>query len=395
MSPNANPPASPRERFMRLQALFQTGSLDVAEREVSAALKTASKDPNLLHLAAQIAEARGETGRAIMLYRRSLKSHPGWMEAEYNLARTLAQDGAFDEALRLMESVTRQRPDLPPVWESLAKIRQRAKDIKGALEAWDQAIKRAPGNVAYRSTAALLRAQVCDWSHPIPPNEPLLPQAATVFTDDPARQRQAAERYAAQQFSRIVPLPSPPVWSHDRLRVGYLSADFQAHATAWLVAELFDLHDRSRFEITAYSTGFDDASPIRRRIQGAVEHFVDLSRTPARAAAEKIRTDEIDVLIDLKGHTRGARLEILAYRPARVQMHWMGYPGTLGCPFIPFFIGDAMALPPTLEPFRKDFTPARLLSNQRPATQGGDLFAAHGVRPPRSGRCFGQLQPDL
>jgi predicted O-linked N-acetylglucosamine transferase (SPINDLY family) len=344
-------PSPAKARFMRLAALFQKGALDEAEKETKAALATAPKDPNYLHLAAQIAEARGEQSRAIMLYRKALMVNPEWMEAEYNLARVLADVKEYGESLALMQKVTTKRPDLPPVWESLAKINQRAGKLRDAIAAWAKAIKLAPQNVDFRSQCWLLRAQVCDWAETPAPDQPLTPQAAIVFFNDPALQKKAAISYSASKYGRIAPLPAATHAPHTRLRIGYLSADFQAHATAWLMAELFELHDKTAFEIFVYSTGADDKSSIRQRIENSAAHFIDLRNTADLDAAQRIRGDEIDILIDLKGHTRGNRLGIFAHRPAPKQIHWLGYPGTLGAPFIDGFVGDAIALPKSLEPF--------------------------------------------
>jgi predicted O-linked N-acetylglucosamine transferase (SPINDLY family) len=166
------------------------------------------------------------------------------------------------------------------------------------------------------------------------------------LTDDPDVQREAAVRAGKVRFEGIAPMP-PPSWGpHKKLRIGYLSGDFYIHATAFLMAELFNLHDKERFEIYAYSYGRDDGSEIRKRIAREAQHFVDIRTLSDDAAAERIRADEIDVLVDMKGYTRGSRLEILARRPARSQVHWLGYPGTLGLPFVDSFIGDIVTVPP-------------------------------------------------
>jgi predicted O-linked N-acetylglucosamine transferase (SPINDLY family) len=132
----------------------------------------------------------------------------------------------------------------------------------------------------------------------------------------------------------------------DRIRLGYLSADFAQHATASLAVELFERHDRARFEVTAYSYGPDDGSPLRRRIERAFDRFVDIRALPHRAAAQRINADEIDILVDLKGYTQHARPRIAAYRPAPVQVSWLGYPATTGAPFIDYVVVDSFIVPP-------------------------------------------------
>ena len=131
-----------------------------------------------------------------------------------------------------------------------------------------------------------------------------------------------------------------------RLRIGYLSADYHEHATAYLVAEMFERHDRERFEIFAYSSGPDDTSPMRQRLVNGVDHFVRVGGLSDRAAAEKIREAGIDILVDLKGYTKGTRAGILALRPAPVQASFLGYPGTSGAAFVDWLIADPVIVPP-------------------------------------------------
>src|SRR6185312_2452866 len=112
-----------------------------------------------------------------------------------------------------------------------------------------------------------------------------------------------------------------------RLRVGYLSADFRSHATAHLVGHLLALHDRDRFEVIAYSTGPDDGSDYRRRFEREAECFVDMHGWLPPRIAGKIRADGVDILVDLHGHTLGNSIQALALRPASLQVHFLGYAG--------------------------------------------------------------------
>ncbi len=158
----------------------------------------------------------------------------------------------------------------------------------------------------------------------------------------------AAQRRCAESFASALagpPLRSARALSGGRLRIGYLSSDFRVHATAFLAAGLFEQHDRSRFEVFGYSLGPDDASPIRSRLQHAFDRFVDLHGRAAGQIAEAIRADGIDILVDLKGHTMGAPHRVLALRPAPIQVHYLGYPGTLGGGLVDYLIGDAVVTP--------------------------------------------------
>ncbi len=173
----------------------------------------------------------------------------------------------------------------------------------------------------------------------------LLPFALISIESTPLQQRRLAERRVTGLTSAIVPLPAPGPRRPGRIRVGYLSSDFHHHATAVLMTELLERRDTTRFETFLYSHSRDDGSAIGRRVRAACEHYVDIRGTGNCAVAHRIRDDGIDILIDLKGHTRDSRMELMAYRPAPVQAAYLGYPATTGAPFIDYMIGDRVTMP--------------------------------------------------
>ena len=173
----------------------------------------------------------------------------------------------------------------------------------------------------------------------------LLPFALISIESTPGQQRRLAERRVAGLTGHIVPLPEHGPRRPGRIRVGYLSSDFYHHATAVLMTELLERRDTSRFETFLYSHSRDDDTEITRRVRAACEHFVDIRDTGNCAVANRIREDGIDILIDLKGHTRDSRMELMAYRPAPVQAAYLGYPATTGAPFIDYMIGDRVTMP--------------------------------------------------
>src|SRR3974390_2888076 len=134
-------------------------------------------------------------------------------------------------------------------------------------------------------------------------------------------------------------------YEHERVRIGYLSGDFREHAVAYLMAGVFERHDRERFEIHALSLRPAPPSPYGRRIAQASEHFLDLSRLGDAEAAAQIRALEIDIVVDLMGYTQGGRVSILAHRPAPVQVSYLGYPATLGAPYMDYLIADEYLIP--------------------------------------------------
>jgi protein O-GlcNAc transferase len=168
----------------------------------------------------------------------------------------------------------------------------------------------------------------------------------------PAAQLVAACKYAqrvARVVSPLVPRPKTPATGAGRIRIGYLSSDFYNHATAHLIAGVIEAHDRRRFEVVAYDFSPASDDDYRRRLEGAFDALVPLGSLSDQDAAQRIADDGVDIVIDLKGWTRGHRGAILAARPAPVQVQWLGYPGTLGAPWIDYVIADKVVAPPGCE----------------------------------------------
>ena len=194
------------------------------------------------------------------------------------------------------------------------------------------------------------------------------------------QQLDAGRVFAQRSFGHIVPLPpSAPKADSGRIRVGYLSSDFHEHATAYLISQIFERHDRARFEVSTYSYGIDDASPARRRIEQGVDRFVEGRDLSDQALAQRIRADGVDVLLDLKGYTLGARSGVLAYRPAPIQVNYLGYPGTLGAPFYDYIIGD-----PIITPISHASDYSETIAQMPACYQPNDRSRAIGPRPTRA-----------
>ncbi len=160
----------------------------------------------------------------------------------------------------------------------------------------------------------------------------------------PADQLKCAKRYVQDQVT------FPPIWrgevyDHDRIRVAYLSADFGESPAAYLTVGLFEHHDRGRFDVTGISFGPDRKSKIRRRIVAAFDRFVDAQQSSDHEVADLLRRHEIDIVVDLMGFTRNSRLNVLARRAAPIQVSYLGYPGTMGAPYIDYLVADQTTIP--------------------------------------------------
>jgi predicted O-linked N-acetylglucosamine transferase (SPINDLY family) len=194
---------------------------------------------------------------------------------------------------------------------------------------------------------------------------------------EPRHMLMAARASARASAAGAVPMPAAPRRPGDKLRVGYLSSDFHHHATSMLLVEVLEQRDTQAFEVTLFSHGRDDASPLRKRMVAACERFVDLRECGLVQTALAIRDQGIDILVDLKGYTGHTRIGALAWRPAPVQATWLGFPGTTGADWIDYFIGD-----PTVSPLAQEACYSEKLAQLPVCYQPNDR-----CRPVPTGAC--------
>ncbi|SEH04844.1 Uncharacterised protein [Candidatus Venteria ishoeyi] len=175
----------------------------------------------------------------------------------------------------------------------------------------------------------------------------ILPFDFMSLSDDPALQQVCTRHHAVRKIEPFKPLSpvSPVIHQHGKLRIAYLSADFRKHPLSYLMAGVFELHDREHFEIIAYSIGPDDDSDIRKRIKTGFDRFEEVQALSIEQLAAQIRADKVDILVDLTGYTSHSRSAVLALRPAPVQVQYLGYPGTLGTRHVDYVIADKTIIP--------------------------------------------------
>jgi protein O-GlcNAc transferase len=303
----------------------------------------------------------GLANEAIESFERALTLEPDFPDFRLNLARAFIAGGrAADAKAACRRFLEREAATLDALCLSGEAARSLG-EVEVAIAAYRQAIElglddkgAALGRLADLSLAigywdelALLQAQAIDLVRRGEAQR-LPPFLFMRLCGDPALQRRAAVAFTAARHHLAAAFGI--VFTHQlrerpRLRLGYLSSDFHDHATATLLVEVIELHDRAGFEVLGYSFGRNDGSPLRRRIVGAFDRFVDLRGRSTLAIAEEIHRDGVDILVDLKGYTEGARPEIAALRPAPVQVSYLGYPGSTGAEFIDYLIADPVVAP--------------------------------------------------
>ena len=278
----------------------------------------------------------GDLEGAEARYRKAIELDSNHVDAHYNLAETLKLQGRLDEAAALDERVLALKADYFPALGALIHLRQHMCAWDGIEELWERLRHEAIGKPgAGISPFSIL-------SQPTSPQEQLA--CAKAWAE------QELAPLAAERARQGFDFPAPRR-VRDKLRIGYLSWDFHRHATAYLIAELFELHDRDRFEIYAYAFGPDDGSAIRARIRAACDRFIDVADQTYVATSQAIYNDGVDILVDLKGYTQGSRPQIMALRPAPIQVNWLGYPGTMGADCMDYIIADPHIIPDAMERF--------------------------------------------
>ena len=298
---------------------------------------------------------QGRRDDALAVFLEAARLAPQSAEANNNVANVLSDFGRHDEAIPYLERAIAAQPGMAESHHNLGMLYQSRGRHEEAIASLEKAIDLAPDATYSLSQLVWSEISVCRWDRLAGHVEKLRAQvrrgiagAPFVFvavSKSPEEQRRCGELFLRD---RLPALPQPMAqggYKHDRIRVAYLSGDFRQHATAQLAAGLFERHDRSKFETIAVSYGNDDGSPMRRRLEAAFDRFIDVQRQGDAEVAAMLRNWEVDIAVDLKGHTTEARFGILAHRPAPVQVTWLGYPGSSGAPFIDYVLADKVVLP--------------------------------------------------
>jgi len=271
-------------------------------------------------------QAMGKPVEAIAAYRAALALNPRYAYGHYNIGATFKELERLEEAIHAYRQAIACDGNLAPARVQLCNVRRHACDWRGLDQEEADAL-------------ACLREQ----AHPISPFPVLMMSA------DPATHLAHTQLWARRLAAAAVELQDRPRMDAApearRIRLGYLSCDFHRHATGSLIAELLERHDRTRFEVFGYCFSPDDGSDMRRRLRAAFDTLVDVRALSHADAARRVQADGIDLLVDLKGFTKDARTEILAHRPAPVQVNFLGYPGTMGADFIDYIIADPFVAP--------------------------------------------------
>ena len=336
-------------------------------------------------------QAAGRLDEALARYDRAVAIRPDYVEALFNRANVLSELRRFEVALAAYDAVLAVAPDHARAWNNRATILWHMKRGEEALASHARALALEPGNAEFlcgrglmlwaekrdlggairdlekavladpdyaylRGELLHLKMQAADWrgygeqaaeleAAVLAGKRAVQPLYYLAISDAPASLLACARDYTTDLYPQIPALWTGASRRHPKIRLAYLCGEFRNHPAAYLTAGLFELHDKSKFEITALDSGWDDGSAIRKRQEAAFDKFIDIAKLSDQAVVEKIRAEEIDILIDVNGYTRDHRMGVFARKPAPLQVQYLGFPGTLGAPTIDYILADRMVIP--------------------------------------------------
>ena len=356
-------------------------------------------------------------------------NHPLLYAVLFNYAVALSDAEQLEAARQCLERAIELNADFMPAYINLGRIQERLGSVGAALAQWSAALARmsaVTGTAVSHKTTTLnqsaraleaaeqdaaaeqmlrhsleldstqreaiqhliaLRQRQCEWPALLPSERVdestlirgLSPLSTAALSDDPILQLALAHHYNRQDVGNPGALLSPrtPITAvPGPLRVGYLSSDLREHAVGYLITEVFGLHARERVEAFAYYCGPDSNDALHQHFKATAHHFTSLGKLDDASAARRIADDGVQILVDLNGYTRDARLKVIAQRPAPVIVNWLGFPGTMASPYHHYLIADEFIVPESHELYYSEkvlrlpcYQPslrARSLAPQRP-----------------------------
>jgi predicted O-linked N-acetylglucosamine transferase (SPINDLY family) len=343
--------------ILRGTVLLQVKRAEEALAAFDRALSCAPNSPEALNNRGTALRDLRRPQEALDAYERAARQRPAFAEVWCNVANLSLDAGRYEEALGHCEQALRVRPDFLEALNIRGTALRLLKRYEEAASTYEKILAASPFYGQALSHLLSTRAYVCDWRGRAEQASCIIervaagesasaPHAFLWICDSAEVQLQCAGVYSRDQFPAAAPLWRGEKYRHPRTRIAYLSADFSDHPVAHLLVGVVERHDRSRFETFGISLHRDpDAGAMGLRMERAFEHFDDVSEVGDREVAVMLREREIDIAVDLTGHTRGGRLGILAFRAAPLQINFLGFAGTSGASYVDYLIGDSIVIP--------------------------------------------------
>jgi predicted O-linked N-acetylglucosamine transferase (SPINDLY family) len=298
---------------------------------------------------------------AVKFFDKSLSLKPDYAEANSNKGNALHELKRYDEAIAHFDKALSLKPDYAECWSNKGITLNELKRYDEAIVHHDKALSLKP-DIDWASGDLLhTKMKICSWSglaeslqdivQKVVANEKVAnPFSLLALNDDSVLHKKSSEIYIQSRYPfnpALEPILKRP--QSQKIRVGYFSADFHNHATGYLMAELFELHDKSQFELVGFSFGPIANDEMCQRLEKSFDQFIEVGRKSDVEVARLSRDLNIDIAVDLKGFTQDARTGIFAHRAAPIQVNYLGYPGTMGANYIDYIIADKTLISPELQ----------------------------------------------
>jgi len=402
------------DRLLLLQpdhiaAFNERGSVLAEMKKYDAALASVEK---ALIFQPQYAEAHLNRGNlyslqkrydeAFAAYDKALALKPDLADAWLGRGNVFFDLKRHDEAFAAYDKALALKPDLADAWLGRGNVFSDLMRHNEAFTAYDKALALKP-DLAYAEGARLhAKMLLCNWSnfdaecrHLISSvrggtvTAPFAFQSISASLDD---RLQCATLFNKDRY----PASDKPIWqgnryNHDRIRIAYLSADFRDHPVSYLLAGVFEQHDRKHFETIAISFGPDNPSEMRTRLKGAFDQFIDVKDRSDFDVARLLLTLEVDIAVDLMGYTANCRTAIFAHRPAPIQVNYLGHAGTMGASYMDYLIADPTLVPAPQQKYYAEkiaYLPNSYLPNDSRRLISDRLFDRAEFELPHAGFVF-------
>lgn len=335
--------------------LKELGRLDEALEHIDAAIALNPALTDAHSNRGAVLLGLGRPAEALDSHDRAIALRSDFADAHGNRGAALLDLRRLDEALAAFDRSIQLRPGDGDTHYNRGNVLQELKRLDEALDSYRHAVAFGTRQAEAHNQILYQKARICDWSEePCAEVDPMLlgiatpavtPFAPLIWDDDRTRNLLRSRAFSTQRHPITAPPPPRPDIRRSKLRIGYFSADFHDHATMYLMAKLFEAHDRSRFEIHAFSYGPERQDAMRARLMRSVDRFHDVRTSTDRAVAALAREQAIDIAVDLKGYTQYSRSGIFAHRAAPIQINYLGYPGSMGADFIDYIVADRVVIP--------------------------------------------------
>lgn len=333
------------------------GRLEESMTVLKKSLELNQENPSVFNNIGVSYSKSGLPAEAIGYFQRAINLNPDYASALNNLGNALQQLGQFDEAEKYYQRAIELDKNYTEALINLASNYNEKREPKKTIKYYLRARKLAPKNaqIAYHTLYILM--QVCDWEEvkKITTNLKSLvgledPLMNIMHSDDVADNYCVAKAWSDEIESRTKKIRLYKLKPRKRIRVGYVN-NFQEKPVAMLTKDIFKLHDKKKFETFAFSFGAAPGAELREKVASEANHFIDTADISNIDVARLIRNERIDILVDLKGYTKGHRTEIFAYKPAPIQISYMGFPGTTGASFFDYVITDKTVTPKAVQKY--------------------------------------------